>query len=232
MSYIQSLLSIILLTASTSFAAQADHGGDHDGGNEFELITCIAELGFFEIRPLFVWGSSKHIYYADPKVAKDFHERTGHIAHNKEATAWIYEDSYTPYSGTCAHDDAILTWEYLNIPEPGHGNCGGGDWGGRITIRINDVIFIDHLHIGGDPISSGCRGARLQSLRIIRFDSTSMVGSFKGYWHSENVPYLEIPVDTNKMQHLKPACIPRKEYGPKCHNLKAINFSGEILPPQ
>ncbi len=31
MSYIKRLVSIILLTASTSFTAQAHHGGDHDG---------------------------------------------------------------------------------------------------------------------------------------------------------------------------------------------------------
>ncbi len=210
MSYIQSLLGIqrllgiVLLAISTSIAAQAHHGGDHDGGSEFELITCIPELGFFEIRPIMYYGSTKHIFYTDPKVALDFHEKTGHIAHNKH----IRET----YTGTCPSEKGILSWEYTNKIEPGRGACGAGDWGGTLTVYLNDILIVDNIHLGGTPAGT-CRGSRLQNLQLTNFDLNEFNAVLTGYWLDNYSPLFEkllsAPITDEKINSIPSECVQR-----------------------
>ncbi len=84
-------------------------------------------------------------------------------------------------SGECQIAQELITWKYEDIPEPGKGQCGGGYWGGYITIAANDNVLFDKVPFGGDN-SWVCAGSPFQEIIISSYKSHDYTIGLIGYF--------------------------------------------------
>jgi len=119
----------------------------------------------------------------------------------------IVDGSDEIITGTCEIGKQTLTWSYEDITEPGTGMCGAAYWGGYITLKVDEELFLDHVQIGGDL--GGCPGAILQDISMNYGNDRGLEVHLKGYWKQKEKSKqlaLSFPLSDEALNQAFPFC--------------------------
>ena len=131
-------------------------------------VQCIPELGHLEFTTTSFRGYQ--LYELNEEGLKKIIESHGIIMDGQDA------------KGQCQLGTDTIKWEFQDHHEPGIGQCGGGYWGGKLNIVMNDKTLFKNIPFGGDHYEP-CRGSSLQELSINEYQGSTMYEiHLGGYW--------------------------------------------------
>jgi len=119
-----------------------------DASLDLIQVTYVKPLEYFSIEPVWVHTT------LDPSEDKL----------NKDG----FYSGHSSASGSCALGGKQLTWEYKPFSASNPlGYCGSSNYGGAITVKVDDKIVMDAIPIGGDV---SCYGSPIYKVVINTYD--------------------------------------------------------------